>query len=317
MGFNLADAFAGGLQGLGQGLAQQGDAMEKRSMLERTAQLTQQREEAMARLNSTLSTERDQTTYDRQAPDRAFDQGIRTRTTDANIAHLTATEGVARDTLTETGRHNKASEGIQANNTEARIQIAEMQAENRRIASSLRDAEKAAQLPKEQIEYLKGFSVNRGKVLSDTLMPDAEKQKALAALDADLYANYPPAIARNESGQYRTQDVLGRTRVFNDEKALAAAGFAKPSGGASGASTGASSSEAPVPKAKPTPQPGQAVQARARAGDPQAQAIMQKWQDEQDALRQSNASKQLRNYDVTEEEMQRASKPAFNLFPTP
>ena len=230
MGFNLKDALAGAAQGFGTGMAMNAkfdmDTQAQEETDRRRSELEMQKQAAFAKMQRELT-----------APDREFDQGLRMREADrqdrsttASIDNMQQTRELSRDQLGETSRHNKATEQIGANNTEARISIAEMNAENRRLAASLRDAEKSAQLPKEQIEYLKGFSTNRGKVLSDTLMPEAEKKKALAALDADLYANYPPMVQQNDKGQFRTRDVLGRTKTFASEKELVDAGFAAPSG---------------------------------------------------------------------------------------
>ena len=209
MGWNL---LGGALAGLGNGMVQNADAEQKRVAAEALAM----KEQALARLNSDLSMQRDQATYDRQAPERQFSQDIAKRTI-ANTETKTAAdikkdEGLVqlgREQLTELGRHNKETEKNAANNTEARITIAEMQAENRRMRQAAIDLEKQAQLPKEQIEYLKGFSASRTKILSDTLMPESEKKSALASLDADLYANYPPKILRDRTtGMYQVSAIV-------------------------------------------------------------------------------------------------------------
>lgn len=322
MGWNLVDAFAGGLEGVGKGLSSIGDSMDKNDQMNRQSRLLQQREEAMARLNNQLAMNRDQATYDRAAPDRAFEQNLKTgeaarasKMTDAQITNMQDQRTAQDRQLTETNRHNLATESNAANNTEARITIAEMNAENRRMASALRDAEKAAQLPKEQIEYLKGFSASRTKILSDTLTPDAEKKKALAALDADLYSNFPPRVEMNDSGQFRTRDVLGRTHVFANAKELEAAGFAAPAGAQPAATT--DEPQAKAPKASAVQPPSQSTIARANAGDQKAKQLVQAWQDDQDAKRRMSGTRSLREADYADEEMSRAARPAFNLFPSP
>lgn len=252
MGWNL---LGGALAGLGNGMVQNADAEQKRVAAEALAM----KEQALARLNSDLSMQRDQATYDRQAPDRQFSQDIQTRTIDnterattANIDSQQRNYELNRDQLDETARHNEETEKNAANNTEARITIAEVQAESRRMRQAAIDLEKQAQLPKEQIEYLKGFSASRTKILSDTLMPESEKKSALASLDADLYANYPPKILRDrETGAYQTQDVLGRTRNFKNADELKAAGFPSVSGSSAGGSPPPAPS--PTPTASPRP----------------------------------------------------------------
>lgn len=241
MGFNLGDALAGAAVGFGNGLSMNAkSAMDSEAQAEtdrRRAEIEEKRMNALAKLNRELTQpDRDQaqknfdrtSTQNEKYQQRSLDNTERATT--SQIESSQRSHSLSRDQLAESSRHNQATEKIGANNTEARISIAEMRAANSRLSSSLRDAEQAAQLPKEQLEYLKGFSSNRGKVLSDTLMPEQEKKKALAALDADLYMNYPPAVQQNEKGQFRTRDVLGRTRTFANEKELAAGGFEIPQG---------------------------------------------------------------------------------------
>lgn len=251
MGWNL---LGGALAGLGNGMVQNADAEQKRVAAEALAM----KEQALARLNSDLSMQRNEADYQMKAPEREFSQDLQTRgmdnterATTANIDNMQQTRELQRDQNAETARHNEASEVNAANNTEARITIAEMQAENRRMRQAAIDLEKQAQLPKEQIEYLKGFSASRTKILSDTLMPESEKKSALASLDADLYANYPPKILRDrETGAYQTQDVLGRTRNFKNADELKAAGFPAVGGAAGGSPPPAPS---PTPTASPRP----------------------------------------------------------------
>jgi len=247
MGWNL---LGGALAGLGNGMVQNADAEQKRVAAEALAM----KEQALARLNSDLSMQRNEADYKMKAPEREFSQGLSLRgmdnterATTANIDNMQQTRDISRDQLAETAQHNRKTEQIAADKTEANITIASMRAESGRMAAELRALEKQAQLPKEQIEYLKGFSSSRTKILSDTTLPEADKKSALAALDADLYANYPPKILRDrETGAYQTQDVLGRTRNFKNADELKAAGF--PS--VSGSSAGGSPPPIPAPAAK-------------------------------------------------------------------
>ena len=251
MGWNL---LGGALAGLGNGMVQNADAEQKRVAAEALAM----KEQALARLNSELTMQRNEADYRMKAPEREFNQNLQTRgldnmerATTANIDSQQRNYELNRDQLDETARHNKEMEKNAANNTEARITIAEMQAENRRMRQAAIDLEKQAQLPKEQIEYLKGFSASRTKILSDTLMPESEKKSALASLDADLYANYPPKILRdNKTGMYQTQDVLGRTRNFKNVDELKAAGFPAVGDAAGGSPP---PNPAPAPTANPRP----------------------------------------------------------------
>jgi len=317
MGWNL---LGGALAGLGNGMVQNADAEQKRVAAEALAM----KEQAMARLNSELSMQRNEADYRMKAPEREFNQNLQTRgmdnterATTANIDSQQRNYELNRDQLGETASHNKEMEKNAANNTEARITIAEMQAENRRMRQAAIDLEKQAQLPKEQIEYLKGFSASRTKILSDTLMPESEKKSALASLDADLYANYPPRIQQNDKGQFRTQDVLGRTRVYNSEKELMAAGFSAPGGKQTGGESAMSDASKPVAKSAAMQQPSQSVMARARNGDPQAQSLVQAWERDQEEKRRMAGTRQLREADYTDNEMSRAARPAFSLFPNP
>ena len=244
MGWNL---LGGALAGLGNGMVQNADAEQKRVAAEALAM----KEQAMARLNSELSMQRNEADYRMKAPERTFKQELDTKKFEqdkiyqgAQVEHMQKTRDLQREQNTETARHNKETEKNAAN-------IAEMQAENRRLRQAAIDLEKQAQLPKEQIEYLKGFSASRTKILSDTLMPESEKKSALASLDADLYANYPPKILRdNKTGMYQTQDVLGRTRNFKNVDELKAAGFPAVGDAAGGSPP---PNPAPAPTANPRP----------------------------------------------------------------
>jgi len=317
MGWNL---LGGALMGIGQGMTQNADAEQKRIAAEALAM----KEQAMARLTNQLAVERDDATYKRQEGDREFDKGIKLRTADdmerkttATIDNMNQLRELERQRTEEAGRHNKATETIAADKTEANITIANMRAESGRMAAELRALEKQAQLPKEQIEYLKGFSSSRTKILSDTLMPEAEKKSALAALDADLFSNYPPKILRDrETGAIQTIDVLGRTRNFASEKELAASGFGSVGGKPAPAAESAPPAQ-PASKPSAVPQPSQSVMARARNGDPQAQSLVQAWERDQEEKRRMAGTRQMREADYTDNEMSRAARPAFNLFPSP
>ena len=251
MGWNL---LGGALAGLGNGMVQNADAEQKRVAAEALAM----KEQALARLNSELTMQRNEADYRMKAPEREFNQNLQTRgldnmerATTANIDSQQRNYELNRDQLEETARHNKEMEKNAANNTEARITIAEMQAENRRMRQAAIDLEKQAQLPKVQIEYLKEFGPSRIKILENPLMSDAEKKSALAALDADLYANFPPKILRdNKTGMYQTQDVLGRTRNFKNVDELKAAGFPAVGDAAGGSPP---PNPAPAPTANPRP----------------------------------------------------------------